>query len=648
MDDIVDLVTRSLADDTAAEFTERVDEQAMQLRRAIEAGEFDNEAFSVGLEIELYAINAEPDPPEPDEEADDEGVAEEDLDDDLSGSGGAAWSGSLDATAEPEGGGGASLEPNGDGPSLEPDESDPLESAGGESLDQNAGETAAESEDSFGPGEGPSLDIDPDSPLAEDEPETPEEEEAEPAVESSVEEESDEPYMDPEDWKGRLTRLPDVVFEGEANKELGLHNAEVNTEPNSFDQTGMEVQTTAVEMQTKQARQQASKHNCELVLDAMWTIPPEEGSEQYLSAHETNDGVVLADNMRQAPRYVALDNEALDHAGGSIDFDVPGYSGSFPTILFESLATSIQPHLQVPDAEAFPEYYNAAIRTLGPLLALSVNSPFLPADMYDDTDGEWLCDNTHHELRIAAFEQSVNTSENPKVRVPRDLDDTTDVVGRVVDDDLFAPFLREFLHDDERTAFKDEFWEFDHKRGTYWRWLRCVVGGAAVDGASTEKSLRIEYRPLPTQPHAKDMIGLQALTVGLISGLVVADHPAAELPWQEARRSFYSAAQDGSEADLSWVTAEGERTADHDEIYDEIFEYARLGLAEQGVPEARIDEYLDPIEARYEAGMTPSDWKIDRVRQSLDSGDDLSTAIQSMQRDYIEASREHHSFAEWL
>ncbi len=41
--------------------------------------------------------------------------------------------------------------------------------------------------------------------------------------------------MDPEDWEGQLTRLPDVVFEREANKELGLHNAEVNTKPNSFD-----------------------------------------------------------------------------------------------------------------------------------------------------------------------------------------------------------------------------------------------------------------------------------------------------------------------------------------------------------------------------------------------------------------------------
>ncbi|MFB6222235.1 MAG: hypothetical protein ABEH86_01005 [Haloarcula sp.] len=639
MDDIVDLVTRSLADETAAEFTERVDEQAMKLRRAIEAGEFDNEAFSVGFEIELYAINAEPDPPEP--EVDDES---ENSDDDLSGSSDAAWSGSLDAPAEPEGGSGASLEPD-DGSSLDSDGS--LESATDTSL--GAEDTdVADGGDALGPGEGPSLDIDPDSPLAEGEPATPDDD-GDPAVEPAVEDETDsEPYMDPEDWEGRLTRLPDAVFEGEANKELGLHNAEINTDPNSFDQTGMEVQTTAVEMQTKQARQQASMHNCELVLDAMWTIPPESGSEAYLSAHETRDGVVLADNMRQAPRYVALDNEALNHAGGRIDFEVPGYSGSFPTILFESLATSIQPHLQIPDTEAFPEYYNAAIRTLGPLLALSVNSPFLPADMYDDTDGEWLCSNTHHELRIAAFEQSVNTSENPKVRVPRDLNTTTDVVGRVVDDDLFAPFLREFIKDGDRDRFGDEFWEFDHKRGTYWRWLRCVVGGTAVEDTSTERSLRIEYRPLPTQPHAKDMIGLQALTVGLIRGLVVTDHPVAELPWQDAKQSFYNAAHDGSDADLSWVTVDGERTDDHTVIYDEIFRYARRGLEAQDVPRARIDEYLDPIEARYNAGMTPSDWKIDRVCEYLDDGQDLHDAICAMQRDYVAASRENHSFDEWL
>jgi len=620
MDDIVDLVRRSLADETDGEFTDRVDAQAEALRRAIAAGEFDNEGFSVGLEVELYAINSVPTPPRADEQpADDLGG------DRSGGDGGNAWDGSLEPRAE-SGASGASLEPDGETPPPDGNESD--------------------GDGAFGPGEGPSLDVDSDSPLAPDEPAEPAPAEPEPAVEAETD---DEPYMDPAEWAGRLTRLPDVVFDGEANKELGLHNAEINTEPNTFDGAGMEVQTTAVEMHTKQARQQASKHDCELILDAMWTIPPEEGGEEYLSAHEERDGAILADNMRQAPRYVALDNEAVQHAGGSIDFSVPGYEGSFPTILFESLATSIQPHLQIPDTDAFPEYYNAAIRTLGPLLALSVNSPFLPADFYPaDTDGEWLCANTDHELRIAAFEQSVNTSEHPKVKVPRDIDTVSDVVDRVVADDLFGPFLREWLDESERETLEDEIWEFDHKRGTYWRWLRCVIGGTPVEGASDEQSLRIEYRPLPTQPHVKDMIGLQALTVGLIRGLVAADHPVTELPWQEAHRSFYAAAADGIEADLSWVTIHGERTTDREVIFDEVFRFARLGLAEQELSEAQIDEYLDPIEARYAAGETPSSWKIDRVRAGLDDGLALDEAMTDMQRAYFENCREHHTFAEWL
>ncbi|MFC6863690.1 hypothetical protein ACFQGE_09460 [Halomicroarcula sp. GCM10025817] len=648
MDDIVDLVTKSLADETDREFGARVDEQADALREAIAAGEFDNEGFSVGLEVELYAVNAKPEPPEPAPETSDDEDGEidpADLDEDLSGSstGSTAWDGSLEAPAESESGGGTSLEPAGDTPSP------------GTVDDEDDADDASDADESddrerFGPGEGPSLDIDPDSPLAEDQPgvEAPDPSDDEPAVEAT-EAADDEPYMDPEDWEGRLTRLPDAVFEGEANKELGLHNAEVNTAPNTFDETGMEVQTTAVEMQTKQARQQAEKHNCDLVLDAMWTIPPEEGSRAYLSAHEVRDGVTIAENMRQAPRYVALDNEALHHAAGAIDFEVPGYSGSFPSILFESLATSIQPHLGIPDAAAFPAYYNAAIRTLGPLLALSTNSPFLPADLYDeDVDGEWLCENTHHELRIDAFEQSVNTSANPKVRVPRDIDSVTDVVDRVVADDQFGPFLREWLEDGPRESLEDDIWEFDHKRGTYWRWLRCVVGGTPVEGACDERSLRIEYRPLPTQPHVDDMIGLQALTVGLVRGLVAVDHPLGELPWQEAERSFYSAAHEGLDADLSWVTVDGRRITDHDEIFEEVFRYARLGLGEQDVPEARIDEYLAPIENRYAAGETPSSWKIARVRESLEDGATLRAAITDMQRDYLAACRDYHSFDEWL
>jgi len=448
----------------------------------------------------------------------------------------------------------------------------------------------------------------------------------------------------------RLARLPEGVFDAPAaSKELGLHNVEVNTAPTVLDGPGLAAQADAIREQTAAARAAAREHGRDLVLDAMWTLPPAEGSAAYLSAVDERAGVTVAENMRPAPRYVAIDNDCLRQADGSITLDVPGATRSFPTILFESLATSIQPHLQVPTAAEFPAYYNAAIRTLGPLLALSANSPFLPADCYDGVaDPAALVDATHHELRIAAFEQSVNHTPSQKVRVPRDVETTTDVVDRVVADDLYAPFFREWLADDERETLADRVWEFDHKRGTYWRWLRCVVGGDHVDAENDEYSLRIEYRPLPTQPTVTDVIGLQALTAGLLRGLVAADHPIADLPWEAAEASFYAAVEDGLAADLAWLTADGERTADPETIFEEVFTYARAGLERAGVPDADVDRYLAPIEARWDARTTPSAWKKARVRDALADGADLADAIVEMQRDYVRLSDAHDAFADWL
>ena len=320
MDDVVDLVRRSLSDETRAEFSARVDEQAAALREAIAAGRFDNEDFAVGLEVEVYAINEEPEPIEDegeDDDANEERTDEAEVDADLS----AGASSVLD-------------------PSLEPDEAD------ADGSPEITGEADAVTEQGA------------DDEDAADEP--------------------DEPYMDPDEWEGKLASLPESVFDGPAAKELGVHNAEINTDPDVFGATGLEVQTTSVEMQFKKARDAALDEHRDLVLDAMWTIPPEEGTVSYFSEVEERDGVVIAENMRQYPRYVALDNEALGHAGGEISFSVPGAEHEFPTILFESLTTSIQPHLQIPSAAEFPDYYNAAIRTLGPILALTANSPFLP------------------------------------------------------------------------------------------------------------------------------------------------------------------------------------------------------------------------------------------------------------------------------
>jgi hypothetical protein len=451
------------------------------------------------------------------------------------------------------------------------------------------------------------------------------------------------------DEPGRLRELPPAVFDGTANKELGLHNAELNTDPDAFDTEGLAAQADRIREAFEAAQRAAHEQGCHLVLDAMWTHPPEGGTGPYLGAVEDRDGVTVAANMRADPRYVAIDNEAIRAAGGAVPLDLPGVSREFPSMLFESLATSIQPHLQVPTADAFPAYYNAAIRTLGPVLALSTNSPFLPPDLYDSPDRpREVVDETHHELRIAVFEQSVNHTPNRKVRVPADVDDTVETIDNVVGDDLCAPFLREWLIEDDRESFADRLWEFDYKRSTYWRWLRCVVGGDPVAGACDERSLRIEYRPIPTQPTITDTVAMQVLTVGLVRGLVAADHPLPELPWADAEEAFYAAAESGLDADLAWLTADGVRTTDSEVVFEEVFEYARVGLREAGVPEATADRYLAPIEARWEAGATPSQWKKARVREGLDDGLSFGAAVRSMQADYIERSRETDSFAEWL
>jgi hypothetical protein len=614
MDDVVDLVDRSLADETRPAFRSRVEDQADALREGIAAGRFDSDGFAIGLEVELYGIWAPPAEEEEDTTDTDPADQTETATDAETGQSDAlrAINGTLLGGSTSDGIGRSDREQGTGWRSTWDASAEAIETAASRLLARSAQETNGA---------------------------------ADPAMADHASGQPDELA----DWAGTLTPLPESLFGGLVATELGLHNAEINTEPDPFDQTGLDVQTAAVELQVKKAREMARAHDHELVLDGMWTVPPAEGSDTYLGAHQRRDEYVVADNMRQYPRYVAIDNDALADADGSIDLSMPGVEGQFPTILFESLTSSIQPHLQIPTAAAFPAYYNAAIRTLGPVLALTANSPFLPADLYEDvTDPDALLAELHHESRIAVFEQSVNTSENPKVRVPRDIDTTTDVVDSVLEDDCFAPFMREWIHDEPRETVHDEHWEFDHKRGTYWRWLRCVIGGDPVGEISDEESLRIEYRPMPTQPTPKDLISAQVLVTGLIRGLGVRDHPLTELPWEAASESFYSAAEDGLDADLDWVTADGERTTDTEVIFDEVFDLARAGLAAQEIDSRRIDQYLDPMERRVEAGMTPSAWKIERVRENLAAGHPFSEAITAMQREYIELSQSNGCFADWL
>jgi hypothetical protein len=490
------------------------------------------------------------------------------------------------------------------------------------------------------------------------------------------------------DSENRLAALPDGALEV-CTKEIGVHNAELNVSPTLFDGRGIAEQADELCERFAAAREAVRADGRDLVLDALWTIPPVEGTREYLGAVRERGGAVIASNMRTDARYHALDNDVLDPVS-TVSASVPGADLRVPTVFLESLATSMQPHFLVPAVEEFPRYFNAAIRTLGPLLALGTNAPFLPADCYDlgehddgsdDENGGGtnggnridpldVIDRAPHELRIPIFEESMNVDSPGKVRVPRDLADAEGIVSRLLDDRVCAPFLREWIADTgaetdvaaetvgnaeasvtagdsaEGKGYASGLWELDYKRSSYWRWVRPVFGGTPVEGACDERSLRVEYRPLPTQPSLEDVTGLSVLFAGLLRGLVVTDHPVLSLPWEAARDSFYDVVEQGFEADLAWVGQDGERVSEVEAVYEDLFAVARRGLAEQGVSEAVADRHLRPIEARVEARTAPSDWKKRAVRERIEAGETLETAIEGMQHEYIE--RTETPFAEWL
>ncbi|WP_435184466.1 hypothetical protein [Halobellus sp. EA9] len=468
------------------------------------------------------------------------------------------------------------------------------------------------------------------------------------------------------DADGALAPAPEHVFDIDGcSRELGLHNAELHTAPDVVSDAGFRRQFDELRTTLRDVRTALEGDGRDFVLDAMWTVGPAVGTREYLDAGEEDDGVFRASNMRPVPRYVALDQAIREANDGTIELGLPGLEEA-TSMLVESLATSMQPHLQIPDPDDVPEYLNVATRTMGPLLSLSANAPFLPADCYEGDLGADpdVVDRTPHELRIPIFERSVDDGA-AKCRVPRDVETIGELIDRIATDPTLvaAPDAMRAVGTDgdaedagaDAEADADPYPAFSAKRGTYWRWVRPVFGGdlpRAPDGEvepdGTRTSVRIEYRPLPTQPTLRDTVGLQALVAGVLRGVDVTDHPLASLSWEDARASFYAAVEDGPDADLRWVDRDGEATTATPRIYDELFSLARRGLDDLGVGAEAIEWALSPIEARREATYTsPSAWKRARVREARTDGADLPEAIRVMQSAYVDHAAGGVPFAEW-
>jgi len=452
---------------------------------------------------------------------------------------------------------------------------------------------------------------------------------------------SEDRWYTEKDGEFALARVPRRLLELIGfEKELGLHNAEMTASPQPFNRHGIAAIESEVRSRLAAALDCSQAEGLRLVSDAMWTIPPTgETAREYLSDSIEDGGVRIATNMSDATRYHAMANSG----SGEFHVDAPGVDFTAETVMPESLITSIQPHYQVQQAMDLPRYFRYALRLAGPLLAVGVNAPFFPPDLYDDdVTADWLLEHGWHENRIAVFESVLNSAtETDKVRFPDDMESVGAAVQWVVDDETMIPMTV-----DRTDRFHDSFATLRRKHGTYWRWIRPVFDGPTRSQANA----RIEFRPLPAQPTVRDSMALTVAFAGAMEGLTRTGHPVETLDWADARENFYAAMRDGIDAEITWITADGSETQDLDLAVTDLLEHAAEGLRAVGLDRAAVDRYLQPLQWRIENSLTPAGWKRQQVRTRVDSGDSLAEAIESTQRKYIEKQADtliEGSFVDW-
>ncbi|MFB6196477.1 MAG: hypothetical protein ABEI80_09925 [Haloplanus sp.] len=440
-----------------------------------------------------------------------------------------------------------------------------------------------------------------------------------------------------------LVRVPRRLLELiRFEKELGLHNAELTTSPQPLNAEGLRAQAASVRSHLSSALQTTRIEGMRLVSDGIWTIPPSgETARRYLTDSISDGGVRVATNMSDAVRYHAMANGP--NAPTPFVLDAPHVSLEADTVMPESLITSIQPHYQVPHASDLPVYHNYALRIAGPLLALGVNSPFFPPDLYDEgVDPEAVVSDARAENRIHVFESVLNNDEAEKVRFPRDLDTVEEAVDRVANDPTVVP-----MPVDRGDRFDDGFATLRRKHGTFWRWVRPVFDGPDRSSANA----RIEFRPIAAQPTVRDSIAFLATFAGLMESLPRHEHPVIGQDWAVAKENFYAAAEAGLESEQRWITNDGQETTDAEVIYDDLLSHAVEGLRSAGCTTDTAESYVAPLRARVERGVTPAAWKRAQVRDRVADGDSLGRAIPAMQRSYVATQTEtllDGVFVDWL
>lgn len=309
-------------------------------------------------------------------------------------------------------------------------------------------------------------------------------------------------------------------------------------------------------------------------------------------------------------------------------------------VTLEGANTSLQLHLRV-DPDDFARTFNAAQMAVGPVLAVSANSPTL------------LGRNLWAETRVALFGQSVDYRlEGPGWRPSRVSfghgwvrDGAAEQFAESVH--LHSPLLPVCTDEDAyaevRAGGVPELAELRLHHGTVWSWNRAVYDSA--DGGH----LRIELRALPSGPSVPDMVANAAFMIGLTLGLAEELHwrvPA--FPFRFAHDNFYRAARHGADALLVWPSREppSPRALPATELVEELLPVARRGLVDAGVEPSEADQHLGVIAERVRAGTSGAEWQR-RALSRLEARMDRERALAELLERYVQLFREGRPVHEW-
>lgn len=338
--------------------------------------------------------------------------------------------------------------------------------------------------------------------------------------------------------------------------------------------------------------------------------------------------LVLA-NMSRMKRYRALNEQVFRRREGqALQLDIVGRQHLRTThynVMLEAATTSFQLHLQV-NMENAVRYYNAAIIASAPVLAASVNSPYLFGhDLWDET-------------RIPLFEQSVATggyagaSSGPLKRVGFGSGYARQSLFECFAENLeHFPVLLPMLGQ----ASTESMQHLRLHNGTIWRWNRPLLG---VDDQG-QPHLRIEHRVIPAGPTVIDAIANAAFYYGLVNQLTVSElAPESRLAFSAARDNFYAAARYGLDARLVWL--EGNRISVTQLLLEILLPAAQQGLEMMDIDKDDIKTYLGIIRERVRSGQTGSAWQRAWVK---DNGADMDCLTQA----YVQRQHQGLPVHEW-